>query len=95
MIAKGGSRLINKSAIINLKKNMIKKTYLITPNIPEAEVLTNMKIKNINDMISAAKAILKLGAKNVLLKGGHSNYDYVSDVFVNNKELKDFQKQKN
>ena len=44
---------------------MIKKTYLITPNIPEAEVLTNMKIKNINDMISAAKAILKLGAKNM------------------------------
>ena len=94
MIAKGGSRLINKSAIINLKKNMIKKTYLITPNIPEAEVLTNMKIKNINDMISAAKAILKLGAKNVLLKGGHSNYDYVSDVFVNNKELKIFKNKK-
>ena len=94
MIAKGGSRLINKSAIINLKKYMIKKTYLITPNIPEAEVLTNMKIKNINDMISAAKAILKLGAKNVLLKGGHSNYDYVSDVFVNNKELKIFKNKK-
>ena len=73
---------------------MIKKTYLITPNIPEAEVLTNMKIKNINDMISAAKAILKLGAKNVLLKGGHSNYDYVSDVFVNNKELKIFKNKK-
>ena len=45
-------------------------------------------------MISAAKAILKLGAKNVLLKGGHSNYDYVSDVFVNNKELKIFKNKK-
>ena len=48
MVAKGGARLINKSAIKTLKNKLIKKAYLITPNIPEAEVLTKTKIKNIN-----------------------------------------------
>ena len=45
MIAKGGARLINKSAIKTLKNKLIKKAYLITPNIPEAEVLTKQKLK--------------------------------------------------
>ena len=42
MVAKGGTKLINNSAIRVLKKNLIKKAYLITPNIPEAEILTDM-----------------------------------------------------
>ena len=41
----------------------------MTPNIPEAEVLTNKKIKNLSDMIIAGKILLKLGVKNVLIKG--------------------------
>ena len=53
MIAKGGSRLINRSAIETMKKKLIKKVFLLTPNIPEAEVLTNTKIKNLKDMIFA------------------------------------------
>ena len=68
MVAKGGARLINKSAIKTLKNKLIKKTYLITPNIPEAEVLTNTKIKTLDDMIFASKLLLKLGAKNILLR---------------------------
>ena len=71
MVAKGGFRLINQSAIKTLKDKLIKKAYLITPNIPEAEVLTKTKIKNLEDMIHAANILLKLGVKNVLLKGGH------------------------
>ena len=46
MVAKGGAKLINQSAIKTLKKRLMKKAYLITPNIPEAEVLTNIKIKS-------------------------------------------------
>ena len=46
---------------------------LITPNIPEAEVLTGIKINNKEDMIFAANELIKLGAKNVLIKGGHLN----------------------
>ena len=47
MVAKGGARLINQSAIKTLKDKLIKKAYLITPNIPEAEVLTKTKIKTL------------------------------------------------
>ena len=73
MVAKGGTKLINHSAIKILKENLIKKAYLITPNIPEAEILTKTKIKNLEDMIFAAKILLKIGAKNVLVKGGYKN----------------------
>ena len=94
MVAKGGSRLINKSAIKTLKKELIKKAYLITPNIPEAEVLTKTKIINVQDMIYAAKILLKLGVKNVLIKGGHRKSKYIEDIFVNTKEIKVFKNKK-
>ena len=63
MVAKRRTKLISNSAINTLKKNLIKKAYLITPNIPEAEVLTNMKIKNINDMIKAGEKLINYGVK--------------------------------
>ena len=90
MVAKGGFKLINDKAIKVLKEKLIKKVYLITPNIPEAEVLTNIKIKSLEDMIKAAKILLKFGVKNILLKGGHSKTKYMNDVFLNKKELKIF-----
>ena len=68
MIAKDGSKLIDKEAIQVLKKKFIKKVSLITPNIPDAEILTGMKIRNKEDMIFAANKLLNLGAKNVLIK---------------------------
>ena len=90
MVAKGGFKLINDKAIKVLKEKLLKKAYLITPNIPEAEVLTNTKIKNLNDMKKAAKILLKFGVKNILLKGGHSKNKSMNDVFLNNKEFKIF-----
>ena len=94
MVAKGGARLINQSAIKTLKNKLIKKVYLITPNIPEAEILTKTKINNLNDMISAANILLKLGAKNVLIKGGHLKAKNVEDVLLNRKEMKIFKNKK-
>ena len=94
MVAKGGARLINKSAIKTLKNELIRKVYLITPNIPEAEVLTNTKIKSLEDMIYSANILLKLGVKNVLLKGGHRQSKYMKDVFLNKKEIKIFTNKK-
>ena len=88
MIAKGGAQLINKEAIKILKKRLIKKVSLITPNIPEAEILTNTKIINTMDMIYSAHILIKLGAKNVFIKGGHLNSNVVEDVFVNKNEIK-------
>ena len=58
MIAKGGSKLLNNSAVKTLKSYLISKTFLLTPNIPEAEVLTNMRIKSSEDMIKSAKFLL-------------------------------------
>ena len=94
MVAKGGAKLINNNAIKNLKKKLIKKTYMITPNIPEAEILTKIKINNFNDMKKAAQKLLDLGAKNVLLKGGHTNSKDVIDLFLNNKEIVIFKNKK-
>jgi len=94
MVAKGGARLINKSAIKTLKEQLIKKAFLITPNIPEAEVLTKIKIKTLEDMITAGNILLQFGAKNVLLKGGHRKSKYMEDIFLNKKEIKIFRNKK-
>ena len=87
MIAKGGARLIDGKAVELLKNKLIKKVSLITPNIPEAEVLTKTKIKTKEDMIFAASILINLGAKNVFIKGGHLDSKVVYDIFVNKKEI--------
>ncbi len=94
MIAKGGARLINDTAIKTLKDKLINKVYLITPNIPEAEVLTKTKIKNLDDMIKAANILVQFGVKNVLLKGGHTKAKFIEDVLVNKREIKVFKNKK-
>ena len=94
MVAKGGTKLINQKAIKMLKEKLIRKAYLITPNIPEAEILTGIKIRNFEDMIHAANILLNLGAKNILIKGGHLKTKMVQDIFVNRKEIKIFKNKK-
>ena len=94
MIAKGGFRLINEKAIKTLQKKLLKKAYLITPNIPEAEILTKTRIENVNDVIKAANILLKLGVKNVLIKGGHTKSNTINDVLVNKNNLKIFKNKK-
>tara|TARA_B100000029_G_scaffold499179_1_gene569196 strand:+ start:167 stop:979 length:813 start_codon:yes stop_codon:yes gene_type:complete len=90
MVAKGGFKLINRKAIDTLREKAITKAFLITPNIPEAEVLTKIKIKNLEDMTQAAKILFNLGAKNVLIKGGHNNSKTICDVLLTNNNLKIF-----
>ena len=87
MIAKGGARLIDDEAIKLLKNRLIKKVSLITPNIPEAEILTGTKIETKEDMIYAASILINLGAKNVFIKGGHLNSKIVQDIFINKNEI--------
>ena len=91
MVAKGGAKLINTKAIQFLKLKLIKKVSLITPNIPEAEILTKTKIITKEDMIYAANKLTGLGAKNVLIKGGHLKHKNVIDIFVNKKDIKIFE----
>ena len=87
MIAKGGAKLIDEKAVELLKNKLIKKVSLITPNVPEAEILTNTRIKNKEDMIFAASILIELGAKNVFIKGGHLDSKVVEDIFVSKKEI--------
>ncbi len=90
MVAKGGAKLISDQAIQLMKKKFLKEIMLITPNIPEAEILSGVKIKTKDDMIIAAKKLIKLGVPNVLIKGGHLRSEKVEDVFMNRKEIKIF-----
>ena len=90
MVAKGGAKLIDEKAIKSLKSKLINRVFLITPNIPEAEILTNTKIKTKEDMIFAANKLIEYGAKNVLIKGGHLDQKSVQDIFVNKFEIKTF-----
>ena len=90
MVAKGGYKLINDNAIKSLKLKLIKRVMLITPNIPETEILTKTKIRSKEDMIFAANKLLESGAKNVLIKGGHLDSKFIQDIFVNKSEIKIF-----
>ena len=90
MVAKGGFKLIDNRAINVLRNKLIKKVHLITPNIPEAEILTKTKIKNLDDMKFAANILLNYGVKNVLIKGGHIKTKILQDVFLNKREIKIF-----
>ena len=90
MVAKGGAKLIDDKAINLLKTKLIKKVTLITPNIPEAEMLTKTVIKNKEDMIYAANKLIEYGSKNVLIKGGHLKSKLVQDIFVNKSDIKIF-----
>jgi hydroxymethylpyrimidine kinase/phosphomethylpyrimidine kinase len=94
MVSKGGTKLINNNSIIQLKKLILPLATLVTPNIPEAEVLSGCPISNKEDMIRAAKKILSIGPKNVLLKGGHLKSKMIFDILVTRKKIKIFKKKK-
>jgi hydroxymethylpyrimidine/phosphomethylpyrimidine kinase len=71
MIAKGGSSLLQMEAINALKKYLLPLAKVITPNIPEAEVLTEMSIRTMDEKRKAAHKLFELGVKNIVIKGGH------------------------
>lgn len=71
MISSSGFRLLSKKGIKYLKKELLSNVDLITPNIKEAEILTDCKINSVKDMKKAALKLKKTGAKSILIKGGH------------------------
>lgn len=87
MVAKGGHRLISENAVECLKTQIIAYASVVTPNLPEAEVLTGRTIKTIADMERAIESLRQLGAKAVLLKGGHVEGDCVVDLLITNKSV--------
>lgn len=81
MVAKSGDALLQESAREMLKEKLLPITFLLTPNVPEAEVLTGMKISRMEDMERAAVALHALGPKYVLMKGGHLDGTEAADLF--------------
>ncbi|MCM3666867.1 bifunctional hydroxymethylpyrimidine kinase/phosphomethylpyrimidine kinase [Mesobacillus subterraneus] len=88
MIAKGGAPLLQQEAVSALKKYLLPLCLVITPNIPEAEVLTGMSIRNSDEKREAAKRIHALGARNVIIKGGHDEESQESvDLLFDGREF--------
>lgn len=83
MIAKGGAPLLSDDAIATVRNELLPLATIVTPNLPEAEALTGMKVTTDEDMQLAAKKLQTLGAKNVIVKGGHEkNTDAASDFVL-------------
>tara|TARA_Y200000002_G_scaffold13664_1_gene11046 strand:+ start:4217 stop:5047 length:831 start_codon:yes stop_codon:yes gene_type:complete len=83
MVAKGGSPLLDKKAIQAVKDNLIPLATIVTPNLPEAAILLGSSIaKSEEDMVYQGKALLNLGPKSILMKGGHSEGITSNDLLV-------------
>ncbi|MBW8271228.1 bifunctional hydroxymethylpyrimidine kinase/phosphomethylpyrimidine kinase [Caldovatus aquaticus] len=82
MVAKGGHRLLAPEAVETLKRRLLPLAAVITPNLPEAEVLAGMEIPDLAAMRRAAEMLLTLGVPAVLLKGGHLPGPTVTDLLA-------------
>ena len=91
MSASDSTSLLEKKAIEAFKTTLFKQAFLITPNIPEAEVLADMEIKTVEDM---KVACTKIDAQNILLKGGHMEANILVDVLYHDGEFYEYKHRK-
>ena len=89
MISKGGHHLLDESAINELLKSLVPLTSIVTPNIPEAEVLAGFPIRTVSDMYEGCREIIARGANSVLIKGGHSSGD-PNDLYYDGEQFHSF-----
>jgi hydroxymethylpyrimidine/phosphomethylpyrimidine kinase len=84
MVAKDGTRLLDKAANDALKRELAPLATVLTPNVPEAEELTGLEIRNLDDMRRAGAMLMTLGAKGVLITGGHLDLEKIPNVLTTN-----------
>jgi hydroxymethylpyrimidine/phosphomethylpyrimidine kinase len=82
MMAKGGHALLAPEAVETLRRRLLPIAAVITPNLPEAEALSGMRIRTVAEMAQAAEALLGMGPRAVLLKGGHLDGEVVTDLLA-------------
>jgi hydroxymethylpyrimidine/phosphomethylpyrimidine kinase len=82
MVAKGGSNLLAPEAVDAVRSLLIPRAALLTPNAPEAQALTGLPVESLDDQRRVGEALLKLGARAVLMKGGHVPGETVTDVLL-------------
>jgi hydroxymethylpyrimidine/phosphomethylpyrimidine kinase len=90
MIAKSGDRLLREDAIDALRQKLLPLAEVVTPNIPEAEVLAGRPIRTRDDRLAAARAIMELGAHAVVIKGGHAEDDPIVDLLVDGQGVHEY-----
>jgi len=88
MAAKGGATLLKDEAIAILIGELVPLAHLVTPNLPEAELMTGMTIQTLEDMKQAASRIVEKGANAVLLKGGHLEGDTLYDLLMSREDYR-------
>ena len=89
MVAKSGDRLLREEAVEAYRSCLLPRALVVTPNIPEAEALTDMAIESDEDAIRAARVITGMGAKWVVIKGGHREGP-VKDILCSDEEMHEF-----
>jgi hydroxymethylpyrimidine/phosphomethylpyrimidine kinase len=86
MVAKGGAKLLRDDAVAALRERLVPLATVITPNLPEAEVLLDRKIASLDERRAAARDLVGLGARVAVVKGGHAEGDAI-DVFFDGSEI--------
>lgn len=94
MVAKGGAALLEPDAVAALRTRLIPRATLLTPNLPEAALLTGQTIETLADMQAAIPALRALGAEAILLKGGHLEGDSVTDLLITRDHVEAFTERK-
>ncbi|WMT52129.1 MAG: bifunctional hydroxymethylpyrimidine kinase/phosphomethylpyrimidine kinase [Ferroplasma sp.] len=90
MISKTNARLLKEDAVSSMVNKLMKIATLVTPNIPESEVISSIKIHSIGDARIAAKRIYEMTGASVLVKGGHSHGDISTDILYDGSEYSEF-----
>lgn len=90
IFATDGTPLIEENAIETLVEKLFPKSVMVTPNIPETEQLTKIKITSQKDMIRAGKKLLETGTQSVLIKGGHGTKENIKDILITKKGCKEY-----
>jgi hydroxymethylpyrimidine/phosphomethylpyrimidine kinase len=85
MVAKGGAALLEPDAVTALLRDLLPRAIIVTPNVPEAEALTGLRIKTAADLHAAARALIDAGARAAVVKGGHLDGPAV-DVFFDGRD---------
>src|SRR5262249_8397730 len=90
MISKSGARLLSRTGVEHIKRRLLPLCDLVTPNLPESEVLSGVRIRSEADRWLAAGVIADLGARAVLIKGGHGKGREVRDLLFDGETLTTF-----
>jgi hydroxymethylpyrimidine/phosphomethylpyrimidine kinase len=91
MVAKGGARLLRDDAVDALRRRLMPLAAVVTPNLPEAEVLLGRPIRTLDERRQAARDLVALGARAAVVKGGHTDEDLAIDHYFDGSDLVELQ----